>query len=65
MYTVDHTFGYRSQKLIKSSVHAAVPKSEAETRKVMDGSPLTRKVAHGRRVAIQGWDVSPSMGYRR
>ena len=68
MYTMDHTFGYRSKKLIcacvKSSAHAHDTEIRGQkfetfennhrTSKVMDSSPLIHKGAYGHQAVIQG-----------
>ena len=65
MYTVDHTFGYHSQKFIHAYAKLSVYDHGTEirgenfgnilgTRKVMDGLPLTRKVTYRYQTAIQG-----------
>ena len=57
IYTVDHTFGYRSKKFIRGCT-----KSEADstfenncgTLKVMDVSPLSHKVPYEPRMVVEG-----------
>ena len=61
MYTVDHTFSYCSQKFIRGCSQYQNQRQKFKTsgnnrgtRKVLDGLPLTHKVAYGCQTVVQG-----------